>query len=464
MKCSIDPACFRGCAIALFLAWGPPAAWAQPGFEFSRAIDTPASDQEELISFALDAQVFAGADERLSDLRVLDSRGTEVAYLVRKVQTSEVGQERVVWSAAQISARPVGENGLEITLRLDNNDPPPQGLSIETQLKDFEHRVRVDSSPDGQNWTQLGPEHLIFDYSRFIDARNLGTPLPQTADRYFRVVIDDVTADQEQDLLELTRRLRGSEELERDEQTRIVRRPFRVERIVFWGMDERSRIVGDLKTEYPARMTRVRQNDGAKQTEIAIEANGAPLTEIRLKTSTRNFSRQATVQAHDANLPAAVRQIGQALVSKIDFQSLRQEQMSIEFPESRQRSYTVLIENRDSPPLEIDGVVAYGNTYEVVFLAAPGMAYQIAYGRPGAAAPNYDSATIDRLLAEGFQPVAGELGPVVQAAVLPPTRRIAEWFSQPWLLFLAGAVLVAFLAWGLYNAARRLDGATNERR
>ena len=42
---------------------------------------------------------------------------------------------------------------------------PAEGLSLVTQLNDFERTVHVSGSKDGQEWTPLG-DGVIFDYSR----------------------------------------------------------------------------------------------------------------------------------------------------------------------------------------------------------------------------------------------------------------------------------------------------------
>ena len=95
-------------------------------------------------------------------------------------------------------------------MTLADSDPQPNGLSLITPLKNFEQQVRVLTSTDGQLWEPPVAQTMIFDYSRFMDVRNDKVSFEPTARRHFRIIIDDVTAEQQSDLMELTRRLHGA--------------------------------------------------------------------------------------------------------------------------------------------------------------------------------------------------------------------------------------------------------------
>jgi len=192
-----------------FIAWAAagPALAAEPAFQFSKEIQSPALKQEELLAVPLDSDVFAATQEGLADVRVLDGEGNPVPYLLRQAQTTRARRVRKTWPARNFSARPLDDGGLEITVELDKDDPHPNGLTLVSPLTNFEQRVRVEASADGEQWEPAGNETLIFDYSRYMDVRRDGVSFPETAKRHFRIVIDDVTVEQESELLALTRRL-----------------------------------------------------------------------------------------------------------------------------------------------------------------------------------------------------------------------------------------------------------------
>jgi hypothetical protein len=227
---------------------------------------------------------------------LLDAVGKPVPYLLRKVQTVRARTARIIWPARQLSAKPLDNGGLEIAVKLDDTDPRPQGLSLISPLRNFEHRVRVDTSTDGQQWKSAGEAKTIFDYSRYVDVRNDGVSLPEAADRHFRIVIDNVTIEQQSELLALTRRLRGAQETERLEQVTIDRRPFRIDRVDFWRDVENDQTTGDKKANYPVITSRVERDKKKQESIVYVDTSRQPLTSLELKTPDRNFSRHASVE------------------------------------------------------------------------------------------------------------------------------------------------------------------------
>ncbi|HEY2251028.1 MAG TPA: hypothetical protein VGH74_08200, partial [Planctomycetaceae bacterium] len=213
------------------VAW--PIRGDESQFQFAQDVKAPPRQQEELLSIVLDTDVFAATQDSLADVRLIDGQGKPIPYLLRKVQTTRARAARTAWPAVQLTAKPLDNGGLEITVTFDEDDkrPHPNGLSIISPLRNFEQRVRVYTSADGQEWEPAGEEAVIFDYSRYIDVRNNDVPFRETSRRHFRIVIDDVTAEQQSELMALTRRLRGADETERTESVTVDRRPFRIDRI-----------------------------------------------------------------------------------------------------------------------------------------------------------------------------------------------------------------------------------------
>jgi hypothetical protein len=97
----------------------------------------------------------------------------------------------------------------------------------------------------------------------------------------------------------------------------------------------------------------------------------------------------------------------------------------------------------------------------VVFLAAPGEDYRLAYGAPpGAdppARPRYDTAAIETALAAGRIPVEVVVGAQTEVPFAAPPLSPWRALSNPWLLGSVIAVLAVALAAALFQAARRID-------
>ena len=448
-------------AIACLLATAASLVRAEePSLRFQKEVSAAGKAEESLVAVTLDAEVYAATQPGLADLRLQDAQGTALPFIVRKSQELRAKTvRRKAWSAPKPTLKPLENGGLEITLVLDEDDPVPNGLNLITPLRNFEQRVRILTSADGQTWEPAGGETVIFDYSRYMDVRNDSVPFPASPRKQLRIVIDDVTLEQQSELLELTRRLRGNDETDRTEKVTIDRRPFRIERIEFWQESSQERVKGDHKQSYPVAGFKVTEDAKARQTFITVDTHREPLTSLQLETSSRNFSRNCVLEVQEqAGVQSTWRQISTATLSRMDFKNLKREQLTITFPEARHAQYRLVIDNRDSPPLTVDGVKAEGDMYEIIFLSATNKPHHLLYGDPDAKPPNYDTATIHALLTESYRPEAVKLGPEQKVAgAAPPGFKWSHLVNDPRLLTAIILILVLVLGWGLYGAVKRMD-------
>jgi Protein of unknown function (DUF3999) len=429
---------------------------------FFKGIDAGNLKQEEILAPLLDSDVYSGTGDGFPDLRVLDDKGNEVPFLLQKVTETRTVSVRQTAPAKDLSLRELKEGGLEIQASKDEKLPPAEGISLVTPLSNYQQQVQVSGSSDGRSWQTLVPDALIFDHSRYMDVGNHQVALPQNRYSHFRLIIRDVTSNQESELLELTRRLRSGKETERVERTAVERRPFRIDRIEFWYHERRQ---GDKKTEYPVADFKPEQNAEGRQTLIRVHTRREPLTGFHVETSSRNFSRRVAVQVPIVKgMRTQWHNIGTGTISRIDFRGLRRDELLVSFPEARHEEYRVVIDNGDNPALAVTGVRGEGNAYQALFLAAPGVAYRLSYGSEAAKAPNYDTATLREALARGYQPVAVRLSSqATESGASEPTgivmRRV---LNDPFVLGGVILLLVAVLVWGLYRAGRRIDKLPKE--
>lgn len=460
----------RALALAIVVATASVGWAAAPALRFSKPLSLPAVDREELIAVPLDRDLYAATAAQFPDVRLLDAAGAEVAYVLRKSVTTRTHTERRRFSIDDPTVRPLDDGGLEITFEIDRekHPEPVRGFSLVSPLHNFERRVQVSASADGDDWQPLVDDDLVFDYSQFMDVRNVDLALPK-ADAAappgprFRIVIDDVTQEQQSQLLELSRNLQGDKESSRTEHIVVNRQPFRIDRLQAWYDVEVPNDATDQKADYPVSNVRVEQDADAKATYVYFDSRREPLTDVSIVTPDRNFSRTVRLEVQGRASPPSAkaewRDVIGSTMTRIDFRGLRRENVSITVPESRQDHYRIVIENRDSAPLDVTDVMARGAVYDVIFLARPGEQYRLAYGNESLAAPNYDTAALAASLSAGFKPLAATLGEQSSLANVPLAAEPAlmRLLNDPKVLGGVFALLVAMLAVGLYRATRRLD-------
>jgi hypothetical protein len=473
------PARSAGLALLIVALYCPAALLAaDASARFSKHLRMPALDSEDLVAVSLDSDVYASSRAGFPDVRLLDAAGEEIAYVLRKSSTKEQRTERRWFRVANPTVRPQDDGSLEITFTLDREPPArPLGFRLVTPLENFERRITAavstgDVSTDNSEWETLIDDGLVFDYSRFMDVRNVELPLPQfaggeTSGRRYRLIIADVTQEQQSQLLELTRNLNDDDETSRSERVVVNRQPFRIDRIEGWYDVEVTDVVRDRIAEYTVSDFASVRDAESKETIVTFALRREPITSFAVQTDERNFRRAARVEVlGESGAPTeelkgrdAEREIGTGTLERLNFGDLNRQDLTISVPETRETNYRMVIENNDSKPLAITGIVAKGPRYEAVFLAQPGEQYTLEYGGD-LAAPQYDTAALVASIGAGYDAVAADLGSAtpVESPPAPPEPALAAALNDPRLLGAIVTLLVIVLGVGLYRATRRLDG------
>jgi len=432
-----------------------------PIFRYERPIRFAGTD-EAIVAVLLDSEVYAATQEGFADIRVLDRTGRDVPYLLEKVtvEREETHRQPVKARVGTLQQKP--GNRIEIEVRLEETASGADGFTVITRQRDFERTVTVLGSRDGQSWQTLVPSAVIFDYSRYIDLSHHEVSLPKNDCRYFRLVVDEVTTDRASPRTALTRHFREDKEVARTERTEVQRETFRIDRLEFWRTVVERRKAGEKKTRYdPLDWEEIPADRDAQKTILEVSTRREPLTGLLIETASRNFSRRVEVHI-PVSRGAKTRwiKIGSGRVSRIQFRDFRREQLRVTFPETRQPRYRVVIDNQDSPPLDITGITGEGNVYRVVFLADPGNRYRLTYGSSTAKAPRYDVAAVLGPLKTIGEPVVLELGlPTSSAepAAAEPALRFRDLLNSGPLLATVVVVLAGALGWALYWAFRRIE-------
>ncbi len=432
-------------------------------FQFSRPIEIPGDVQEELCAVPLDSEIYAATRDGFPDLRVLDEAQRSVPFLIRKVSESRTKKVRAFWAATDPMLKPLGVNGMEIRVRLKEDDPSPSGLRFVTPLRNFEQQVRVFAVSEGVEH-QLVDGALIFDYAQFMDVRRPEVEFPATTAREFRIVVDKLTSDQESQLLQLSRSLKGGTEQGRTEKTTIERRPFRIDRIEFWREQTEEIPGADVVQTWPVADLKVTQDPEQKQTVVEFTTRREPLTEFKIVTDSRNFSRRTEVQIEaDSTIGSKWKNLTDATISQFQLQDFHEEHVTVAITETRRERFRVVIHNGDSPELPIKAIEATGCRYQLVFLNRPGSQPQLVYGSESAKPPQHDTVALTTALAKNISPVAATLG--VQSQAIATSQKpvdVKSLLNNPVALGAIIAVLVAALGWGLYQASRRIDQMPHE--
>lgn len=431
-----------------------------PQYRFQRKIEAGELQREELVTFSLDTTVYANTQDSLNDLRIENAEGTSVPFVVRRKRETETYNAQKKWSAEDVSLKPIQELGLEIRLKLDADDPAPVGLRILTPLKNFEQRVNIFAINKAGQVTPLVKDEVIFDYSRFMDVRNVEIQLPKTDARSFRMIIDGLTTRQQSQLTELTRKLAGTEEVSRQLRTTIVDRPFRIDRIELWAEFQRSqtRVLGT----HPYDLVEIDStvNSETNQSIVNIKSRSQPMTQFEVVTPEQNFQRTARLYEVSSKGGEDILQlITETRLSQLNFHDIRKSELSAHFPRNRHARYQLVIDNGDNPALRVKDVHAAGEVDEIIFIAKKSTTYVLKYGNPNLDQPDIDTASIQALLKEDIKPLVASLGNaerIISGEIHQP-KSFVDLFNNPVFIGPVVILMIAILVWFLYSAAQKVD-------
>ena len=422
-------------------------------FASLRAVSGAPIDSPRLVEVRLDADAMAATRPGFPDLRLFDAENREIPRAVEALFTSKERIDRYSVSASTAGIRELSGNRIEARFDLDPSAPSPTSHEIRTPLRDFIRTVRVSGSEDGQFWQPLA-EAEIFDYSRYLDFRRTLVQLPTNYCRYFALEISDATEERAQPLVHLVQ----ADGQDKSRALEIMQTPFRIGGVSFW--QETATLANDepILQEWPHAGMTALFDRRSHITDVVLDVRRAPLSRIDVETPTRNFNRLVTIQ-----VPALVkgrpgwRSVADGIVTRIDLPGLSTNALSIRFPEQRVDRLRVVVQNADSPPIEITGVRTYGPVYRLLWLADPAAAYRLACGSEKLDPPAYDLYPIRAALEQGIPPERWELAPVPQTAPAEKPFRLGDWLARPAVfgacLVLAAAALLVLLAKALRKAA-----------
>ncbi|MDD5275165.1 MAG: DUF3999 family protein [Methylovulum sp.] len=433
-----------------------------PDYLLSRPIVRKDASPQALLVIALDSTIYAASADGFRDLRLSDQNGVETPYLLQKITDHKTAVQHVSNRSETLTSQKTDTDGISITVRLFQDAIAADGLTIVTAEHNFEYTVQIYGSNDNQHWQLLTDNAVIYDYSRYMAVDKHDIDLPPNSYRYFKLNIAKAGQNRTDDLLELTRTLHGDEELQGSETSH----PLHIDRIDFWHKQTVVLPESERQFEHPVGAFKVTQNAEHKTSLIDIYTARQPLTGFKLQSKTANFSRHAKVwiEQQDGN-GSRLQPITDTTLDALHFNGINREQTTVTFPEQRQSRYRIIIDNQDSPPLEISAINGIGTGYQLLFLPQAGKEYRLHYGVANASAPHYDTAAILELLRLGYVGTAATLGPEIVVTPVADKQNIGLLLDNPKLLkriitlTLRGAIvltLFSVLAWSLYRIGKRV--------
>lgn len=397
-------------------AANPLSAW-----RLVKQITPPADPRPGFVELAFDSEVFAGANASLSDLRIMNSAGLEVPYVLATESSKYTREPR----PAKLYNK--GTNpGVSSTFSVDLGEQPGyhNQLTIITDSRNFRREVSIEGSNDEVSWLTMSGTRFIYDYTLEFTARDTTIRYPDSNYRYLRVTMRDNGAPPVNILqIELVR------------EVSIPARSVTYEPSIIINQH-----LSDLKVS---------------QVIFDLGTRGQPTSGLTLVTADSNFNRAVSLEGSDDNSRWS-QVLSRDVIFSYQTPQFRGSKLTLSYPESGYRYLRLTVFNRDDQPVNITGATAMGVLRKLVFSYVPTDTYKLFYGNQVASRPEYDLQNyLEYYGTAGRQQVtlgaesANSLYQAPPAPVIPFSERYQG------LLFAALVVAVGVVGWLIIRLLRR---------
>ena len=327
-----------------------PNEWRQ-----TQALNVPASG---LVRVNLPATTLDAAQPDLQDLRIVDTAGNQVPYLIERPAPEAESTLRPKEFRSTI------EGGTTRLVLETGTTGPIAGVTLETPASHFVKAVQVEGSHDGANWKKLAAGEPIFQLPG--GAAKLRVSFPEGGWRFLRLTADDRRSDP----------------------------------VPFTGVQlHRARSTAPAEA-VPIRIKSRDESLGVTRVALDLGASNLVLASLRIDASEPLFTRSVTLAAPEiAEDGIRERTLGEAVVYRVDVDGKSEARLDIPVEQQiRPRELFLLIRNQDSPPLAINAVRGERRLVRLIFFAHQPGHYSLLSGNSQCAGPSYDLSALSEQL------------------------------------------------------------------
>ena len=317
----------------------------------TQTVEVPAKG---LVRVSVPATTLDAAQPGLEDLRIVDSTGNQVPYLIERLLPDSESTIRPTEFRSTI------ENGATRLNLKTGTGAPISGVSLETPATQFMKAADVEGSNDGRTWTKLAGGDSLFQLPN--GATKLRVSVPEGAWQFLRITVDEL----------------GSPP------------------VPFTGAQ-----LHKARTNAPAEAVAVTiksRDESPGITRLALDLGAANLTlgSLRIESNEPVFTRPVTLAVPEVSDDGIrERNINDAVIYRVSVKGKNEAHLEIPLElQIQTRELLVLIRNEDSPPISIDAVRADRRLVRLTFFANQPGQYSLLTGNTQSAAPRYDLSAL----------------------------------------------------------------------
>lgn len=370
----------------------------------------PPVERAGLHAVVLSSELIGVSRTDLGDLRLLDSTGRTIPFVLQRSSASPVGARFVPYALLRnevLSKSTVVELERPSDRQLDD-------LHIWIRPVDVEKHIRITGSDDRQRWYMVKDDHVVSQGARGDPPHQvLLVQLPRSDYRFFRISLNDS--------------LTG---------------PMQILGVGHFAEETTS-------SRYSVAPIQWEQRDSAATTHLRITApHTIPVERIVFAVrDTAPFHRPGRMLAIRAMLQRNGRRerTDYAEETIASFTLASDLPFVIDLPGTREDTFELAIDNGDDRPLQFSNVQVLQVEHLLLANLEPGMRYSLTTGDVALSPPDFDMAHfVDDLPAPLDTLAPGSLQPLPRSADAPPLLDPSKWWI--WIFIVAMMVGMGLMA------------------
>jgi hypothetical protein len=353
---------------------------------------------DSLYQVPLNGHILEKCSAGLQDIRLFDAARKEVPLVViaedRPAETSETYPLEITGFSREGSSQ-------IITMKLPEKHRAITLINLTIADRDFKKKARLEGSNDSRKWAILADD-VIYDFSSQIDLRKTKLSFSRSDYRWYRLrLVDEQPTGNPQTAIRLKYEgldfsVNGLQKKELRINSMDARTTSTQERhLVF---DEA--VLDDI----------VRSQDKDGNTVIIIKT-GLPLDRLRLEVTNPYYFRTVGLYASESGKDDTWQLVTQETIYRFPvFSGQHETKNQIYCPTQKRGHYKIVIENKNSPPLEVKSVIASWVRKNLYFVAlSTAGTHSLCFGNPSTTRPDYDLArflNVNTLSQHAFETLA----------------------------------------------------------
>jgi len=344
-------------------------------FQYYKDANAKTTSPRAISAITLDNEVYSKTLNLYSDLRIIGENDQEIPFALRQVFLKNTYKYQSVFPSSIESLKKFN-NTVVITVKQKKNIRAIDSISLKTPSKNFEKSVSIAVSNDNKLWNIIVANKAIFDYSSIIALRKVTIEIPRSKYKYFRITINNFSEEKTSPIHRLVKEKQSGISLK--EITSVIKRKthLKIDAVNLISISKSKTNASMQKQNYPIIISNIITKN--KKTIIELHGASVPLTEMRLSSSSTNFSRKFSLQGTNENRKWHL--IANRNWTKSNIFNKSADSGIITFSEARHKSYRITIQNGDNPPLKELKVSARGNIYRLVMLGKQALQLKLYYG------------------------------------------------------------------------------------